>query len=100
MSVEMKQVGIPEPTYEHVFHPTRKWRMDLAWPEQKVFLEVQGGIFTNGRHARGAAMLKEFEKINTASSMGWRVLYCQPSDLCMMKTVEVIRAALEYKLDQ
>jgi hypothetical protein len=94
----LKTLGIPEPVYEYRFHPTRKWRMDLAWPEQKVYLEVQGGVFTNGRHSRGAAMLKEWEKINTASSMGWRVLYCQPSELCMMGTAEFIKKALEAKL--
>src|SRR6056297_3547768 len=88
--------GIPEPVYEYRFHPTRKWRMDMAWIDQKVFLEVQGGIFVRGRHSRGAAMLKEWEKINTASSMGWRVLYCQPSDVCMTKTAEIIKLALNY----
>ena len=92
-----KELGIPEPVYEYRFHPTRKWRMDMAWIDQKVFLEVQGGIFVRGRHSRGAAMLKEWEKINTASSMGWRVLYCQPSDVCMIETADIIKLALNYK---
>ena len=89
-----KEVGIPEPVYEYKFHPVRRWRMDLAWIEQKVYLEVQGGIFVQGRHSRGAAMLKEWQKINTASGMGWRVLYCQPKDLCTMGVSEIIRTAI------
>ena len=92
-----RAIDIPEPVFEYRFHPVRKWRMDLAWLEQRVFIEVQGGIFVQGRHSRGAAMLKEWEKINTASGMGWRVLYCQPKDLCTMETAEYIRTALEYE---
>jgi len=90
-----KSQGIPAPVYELRFHAIRKWRFDLAWPDKKVALEVQGGIFTGGRHNRGAAMLKEWEKLNTAAGMGWRLLYCQPSALCMDETVEYIKTALE-----
>jgi hypothetical protein len=87
--------GIQLPEYEYKFHPARKWRMDLAWVDKKIFIEVQGGIFVNGRHSRGAAMLKEWEKINSASAMGWRVLYCQPSDLCTMDMINLIRECLK-----
>ena len=89
-----KENGIPEPTYEYKFHSVRRWKMDIAWPEQKVFLEVQGGIFVNGRHSRGAAMLKEWDKVNAASCMGWRILYCQPKDVCTIDMVDVIKTAL------
>ena len=92
------RMGLPVPVAEFRFHPVRKWRFDHAWPEHRVYLEVQGGIFTNGRHSRGAAMLKEWEKINTASGMGYRVLYCQPRDLMTTATVVAIRAALNYGL--
>ena len=92
----LKQQGIPKPVFELKFHPTRKWRFDLAWPDQKVALEVQGGIWTGGRHNRPAAMLKEWEKLNTAAGMGWRMLYCQPSDLLMDTNIQQIRTALDY----
>jgi hypothetical protein len=91
----LSENGIPLPEYEYKFHPTRKWRMDLAWVDKKIFVEVQGGIFVNGRHSRGAAMLKEWEKINNASAMGWRVLYCQPCDLCTMDMVKLIKECLK-----
>lgn len=60
----------------------------------KLALEVQGGIFIQGRHNRGAALLKEWEKLNAAAILGWRILFCQPQDLCMKDTVEMIRKAL------
>ena len=46
-------VGFPDPTTELLFHPKRKWRFDYAWEEQKLALEVHGGIHSGGRHTRG-----------------------------------------------
>ena len=93
----LKACGIQAPEFELRFHPVRRWRFDLSWPEQKVALEVQGGIFVNGRHSRGAAMLKEWEKLNTAAEMGWRVVFCQPSDLCKAQTTDMIKRVLGFE---
>ena len=92
----LAQTGIPAPVAEFRFHPIRKWRFDFCWPDQKVALEIQGGIFFNGRHSRGAAMLKEWEKLNTAAGMGYRLLYCQPADCTKAATIDAIKAALDY----
>jgi hypothetical protein len=91
----LKSYGIPEPVYELKFHETRKWRFDLAWDIEKVALEVQGGIWVAGRHNRGAQLLKEWEKLNTAAEMGWRILYCQPEDLLKNTTALTIKRALK-----
>ncbi len=88
--------GLPVPYFEYRFHPERKWRFDMAWPNYMVYLECDGGIFIQGRHSQGAAMLKEWEKLNTAAGLGWRILFCQPSEVCMTDTVELIRKALEW----
>jgi len=84
--------GLSTPTPEYHFAKPRRWRFDYAWPEHKVALEVQGGIFIAGRHSRGAALLKEWEKLNMAAMRGWRILYCQPKDLCSVATMSAIRA--------
>ncbi len=87
--------GIPAPEFEFRFHPLRKWRMDMAWIAQRVYLECDGGLWINGGHNRGAQMKKDWEKMNTASGMGWRILKCEPKDLCTQETVEYIRQALK-----
>ena len=89
-----KEHGI-EPVAELQFAPDRKWRFDFAWPHKKVALEVQGGLFVNGRHSRGAALMKEHEKLNRAAAMGWRVLYCVPQDLCTTDTIATVKEALD-----
>lgn len=58
---------------EHRFHAKRKWRLDFAIVDAKVGIELQGGLFIQGRHTQGAALLKEYEKLNAAQALGWRV---------------------------
>lgn len=71
--------GLPVPVVEFRFHPTRRWRFDVAWPERKIAVEIQGGVWSRGRHSRGTGQLADMDKLNTAQSLGWRVLYCTPT---------------------
>ena len=61
------------PVREHKFHPDRKWRFDFAFPEQMVAVECEGGIWTQGRHTRGAGVIGDMTKYNEAARMGWAV---------------------------
>ena len=90
----LKQAKIPRPVPEFRFHPTRKWRIDFAWPSMQVGLEVDGGVWRGGRHTRGAGWIKDTEKLNTAVSMGWRMLRCMPSTLCDAETIRFLKDTL------
>ena len=57
---------------EFYFHPIRKWRFDFAIGS-KVAVEIEGGIWTQGRHTRGSGFIKDCIKYNTAAAMGWKV---------------------------
>ena len=86
--------GLPTPVPEFRFSPPRKWKFDFAFVAQKVALEVQGGLFIQGRHSRGAALLKEHEKLNEAAAQGWRVLFVVPAQLESTTTFDLLRRAL------
>lgn len=58
---------------ELVFAAPRKWRFDFAWVDTKVAVEIEGGTWIHGRHARGADFERDAEKYNTAAAYGWRV---------------------------
>ena len=98
LAEQCRIVGLPMPTHELVFHPTRKWRFDCAWPElfceqksdvyfgvrgvypgPKLALEIDGGVFLKdggGRHNRGAGYRNDTEKLNEAIILGWYVMRC------------------------
>lgn len=86
--------GLPAPTLEHRFHDTRKWRFDYSWPAQRIALEVEGGVWTGGRHTRGSGFLKDCEKYNAAACAGWRVVRCTPSTLKSAATIAMLRILL------
>ena len=65
--------GLPEPVLEHHFHDKRKWRLDLAWPDHRIAIEIDGGTYSGGRHTRGKGFEKDHEKFNAAAILCWRV---------------------------
>lgn len=70
--------GLPEPQREYRFHGERRWRFDLAWPELRLAVEVDGGAWVNGRHNRASGWMRDQEKLNEACVLGWRVLHVTP----------------------
>lgn len=72
---------LPAPVAEHRFSPPRRWRFDYAWPEQKVALEQEGGVWTRGRHTRGKGYLADMDKYNSAAILGWIVIRATPSQV-------------------
>jgi len=65
---------LPIPVREWKFHDTRKWRFDFAWPDRKLAVELEGGIWINGAHNRGLHFTSDCEKYNAAALLGWTVL--------------------------
>jgi hypothetical protein len=63
---------------EYRFHDTRKWRFDMACPTRKLAIEIDGGVWSGGRHSGGAGQIGDMEKLNTAAILGWRVLRFTP----------------------
>ena len=82
---------------EFQFHPTRRWRFDYAFPTLQVAVEVDGGVWTGGRHINPAGYINDMEKLNTAASMGWLVLRITTDDRFASKTYELIKNTLELR---
>lgn len=82
---------------EWPFHPTRKWRFDYACPELKIAIEVDGGIFTGGRHSGGVGQLKDFEKGNAACAMGWYVFHTTPEDMHDLEFRKLVLEAIKER---
>ena len=78
-----KSFGITGIEREHYFAREigRKWRFDFALVKQKIAIEIEGGVWTNGRHTRGAGFIADMEKYNTAALLGWRILRFTPAQI-------------------
>ena len=73
--------GGPELEKEFRFHPTRRWRADFAHLPSRTLIEIEGGIYVNGRHNRPAGFAADLEKYLEASLAGWRVVRLGPNEL-------------------
>ena len=75
---QIRTAKLPEAEREHKFHGRRKWRLDFAWPDMKLAVEIEGGVFSGGRHTRGTGFEADCEKYNCLSEMGWTLLRYTP----------------------
>jgi hypothetical protein len=75
--------GIRGPSYvrELYFHKPRRFHFDFAWPEKKVAVEIEGGVWINGGHTRGLIFTSNCEKYNLAIFDGWAVFRLTPAQI-------------------
>ena len=71
LAQQVRALKLPAAVREYRFHPMRKWRFDLAWPEIRLFIECDGGEYIAGAHNRGAGMQGDCRKWNAAAQLGW-----------------------------
>ena len=90
----IERAGLPAPVAEFRFHPVRRWRLDYAWPDGFVALEVEGGVWSRGRHTRPTGFLKDMEKYNTATALGWAIIRCTPQTILADETLSWLRMSL------
>jgi len=96
LAAQVRMAGLPEPVREHRFHPTRRWRFDLAWPDEgrMIAVEVQGGVWSQGQHLRGKGYQRDCEKLNTATLLGWRVFWVTGDMIRDGTALQLVQAAL------
>ena len=94
---QLEAINLAPTHREWQFHPERKWRFDLAWPDFKVAVEVHGGIHSGGRHTRGAGFEKDREKMNEAALMGWLALEVTGDQIRSGQALGWVERALEVR---
>jgi len=78
---------------EYKFHPTRKWRADYRLGKS-VLVEIEGGIYTRGRHSRGAGMEADIEKYNAAIALGYKLYRFSTGQVLTGKAREFLKENL------
>jgi hypothetical protein len=68
----------------------RDWRFDMAIPELKIAIEVEGGGWTGGRHTRGKGFSEDLRKYGEAMKLGWNIYRCDGALIdsgCALETI-------------
>ena len=82
---------------EYQFFPPRKFRFDYAIHSQwegmgNLAVEIDGGIWTGGRHTRGLGFQRDMEKLNLAAIEGWSVLRFTPKQVLSGEAEQTLKA--------
>jgi len=95
--------GLPKPEIEFRISKERRYKWDYAWPQFKIALEQNGGIWMRGITGRGGAhslpsnIIRDMEKMNFAQKLGWRVFQFQPKDIRNGTAANFLRSVMEAK---
>lgn len=86
-----------EAVRELQFCPGRKWRFDYAIPSAKIAIEIEGAIWSRGRHVSPQGYIKDMEKYNMASVLGWTLLRFSTDQQFSKDTLTLIQQTYETK---
>lgn len=93
----IKDAGLPTPIREFRLCEDRKWRGDFVWAltdDRKVLLEVEGAVWSNGRHTRGSGFIKDCEKYNECAIRGFTVIRVTAEHVKNGQMIEWVKRAL------
>jgi very-short-patch-repair endonuclease len=94
LSWQIKVASLPPPEREYRFDAKRRWRLDFAWPDQRMAVEIDGGMWVGGAHTRGRRIAQDHEKRNHLTLAGWRVLVFTGDQVKSGKAVNDIQSLL------
>lgn len=83
---------LPNPLREFQFMTSREWRLDYAWPDFMLAVEVQGMV-----HRIKARFLADVEKLAYAQMHGWTVLLIAGQDIRSPRGVMWLQTLLEQR---
>lgn len=115
--LHLRVAGVPAWQRDYVFHPTRKWELDFAWPQLLVYLSIEGGVGKSshrgirpvyrtktigGRQIKTKVgmrdgLAEDLEKHNEAAIMGWLGVRATGSMLANGKAVEALKRAIALR---
>lgn len=83
--------------HHHKFMDSRKFEFDFAFPDLKLAIEVQGGIWITSGHTKGKGIKQDHDKNQNACALGWQILYCCPDDIKKGVAIKFIEKTIEYR---
>lgn len=92
---QLRGAHLPEPVQQFAFHPTRRYRADLAYPPEHLLIEVDGGIWLQrGGHTTGTGYQRDRERDCEAVALGYTVLRVTPAMVKRGTALRYVETAL------
>lgn len=96
MAMQLQALNVPFER-EFRFHSTRRWRADFHIVGRQLLIEVEGGVWSEGRHTRGKGYMGDMEKYNEATALGYQLLRFSTEQVKSGFAVKKIEQVLEGK---
>jgi len=72
----------------------RRWRWDFVIRWAGYAIEIQGGVWTRGRHTRGHGYINDVEKANAVVLAGWKPLAFTAEHVKSGHAIDTVREAV------
>lgn len=73
---EFSDIDAWEQDYQERFSKSKRskrYRLDFAHPASRTGIEIQGGVYSRGRHVTGSGYERDCKKYNLANIGGWTI---------------------------
>lgn len=77
----------------------RKFRFDYVHSKSKIAIEVNGGIWTFSGHSSGKGLLRDYEKLNLAQSLGYHVFFLS-GEMIDAHWLNLIASSIKVRTDE
>ncbi len=91
------RAGLTGFSREYRFAKPRLWRFDIAFVEQRVAIEIEGGGWVNGRHVRGSGFARDLIKYGEAAARGWIVLRVDGAMIESNQAVDYLKRIMKWR---
>lgn len=75
------------------------YELDYAWPQYKIAIEYQGGVFMRGKsgHSNVAGQTRDWKKLNEAQLKGWIVILVNPKTIDDGSFIKQLKRAFKQR---
>lgn len=91
---QISAAGLQAPERQYYYARPRRLRADFAWPDYRLLVEVQGGIYSRRAHGSIRGVLADIDRLNEATMHGWRLLRVRPDMVTDGQALALVERAL------
>jgi very-short-patch-repair endonuclease len=104
LAFQIKAYKLPLPERQFRFIPGRQYRADFAWPNSRLLVELEGGVFSRRRQGGGwhqsiSGYIDDCRKYNIAALNGFHILRYTAKEVESGLAIEEIDLALRILME-